>query len=210
MTDTCSAGVPAFIHVFFSSQLWVIPAFGVHPQFENGLGKNFYGFSAWFVLVNLSQPLSVFYRMHSVGALMELLTCAWPHALNTWLLKQPEATQGCTYLIYYITWWTPLCTLSLRLFFMDLNAVGVLLTLCNSFCFSLCCFSGCSSCVQCCSILKCFYWKNLTCLKQKVQKQLNLCWKKWYMINNFKLEQEQGSSSLNTNKNVLVITQSVN
>uniref|UniRef100_A0A8C9ZPI3 Otopetrin 3 n=1 Tax=Sander lucioperca TaxID=283035 RepID=A0A8C9ZPI3_SANLU len=57
-------------------QLWVIPAFGVHPQFENGLGKQFFGFSAWFVLVNLGQPLSVFYRMHSVGALMELLISA--------------------------------------------------------------------------------------------------------------------------------------
>ncbi|XP_033466531.1 proton channel OTOP3-like [Epinephelus lanceolatus] len=56
--------------------LWVIPAFGVHPQFENGLGKQFFGFSVWFVLVNLSQPLSVFYRMHSVGALMELLISA--------------------------------------------------------------------------------------------------------------------------------------
>ncbi|XP_074475457.1 proton channel OTOP3-like [Sebastes fasciatus] len=56
--------------------LWVIPAFGVHPQFENGLGKQFFGFSAWFVLVNLGQPLSVFYRMHSVGALMELLISA--------------------------------------------------------------------------------------------------------------------------------------
>ncbi|XP_036937358.1 proton channel OTOP3-like [Acanthopagrus latus] len=56
--------------------LWVIPAFGVHPQFENGLGKQFFGFSAWFVLVNLGQPLSVFYRMHSVGALMELLITA--------------------------------------------------------------------------------------------------------------------------------------
>ncbi|KAK6301456.1 hypothetical protein J4Q44_G00275090 [Coregonus suidteri] len=53
--------------------LWVIPAFGAHPQFENGLGKQFFGFSAWFVLVNLVQPLGVFYRMHSVGALMELL-----------------------------------------------------------------------------------------------------------------------------------------
>nr|XP_029138407.1 proton channel OTOP3-like [Labrus bergylta] len=53
--------------------LWIIPAFGVHPQFENGIGKRFFGFSAWFVLVNLSQPLGVFYRMHSVGALMELL-----------------------------------------------------------------------------------------------------------------------------------------
>ncbi|XP_042364114.1 proton channel OTOP3-like [Plectropomus leopardus] len=56
--------------------LWVIPAFGVHPQFENGLGKQFFGFSAWFVLVNLGQPLCVFYRMHSVGALMELLISA--------------------------------------------------------------------------------------------------------------------------------------
>nr|XP_023849509.1 otopetrin-3 [Salvelinus alpinus] len=53
--------------------LWMIPAFGAHPQFENGLGKQFFGFSAWFVLVNLVQPLGVFYRMHSVGALMELL-----------------------------------------------------------------------------------------------------------------------------------------
>ncbi|XP_039991607.1 proton channel OTOP3-like [Xiphias gladius] len=56
--------------------LWVIPAFGVHPQFENGLGKEFFGFSTWFVLVNLGQPLSVFYRMHSVGALMELFISA--------------------------------------------------------------------------------------------------------------------------------------
>ncbi|XP_031417378.1 proton channel OTOP3 [Clupea harengus] len=56
--------------------LWVIPAFGAHPQFENGLGKDFYGFTTWFVLVNLGMPLGVFYRMHSVGALMELLISA--------------------------------------------------------------------------------------------------------------------------------------
>uniref|UniRef100_A0A3Q1EN22 Otopetrin 3 n=1 Tax=Acanthochromis polyacanthus TaxID=80966 RepID=A0A3Q1EN22_9TELE len=56
--------------------LWVIPAFGVHPQFENGLGKQFFGFGPWFVLVNLGQPLGVFYRMHSVAALMELLISA--------------------------------------------------------------------------------------------------------------------------------------
>ncbi|XP_078135216.1 LOW QUALITY PROTEIN: proton channel OTOP3-like [Sander vitreus] len=62
--------------IFCNVMLWVIPAFGVHPQFENGLGKQFFGFSAWFVLVNLGQPLSVFYRMHSVGALMELLISA--------------------------------------------------------------------------------------------------------------------------------------
>ncbi|MBN3307573.1 OTOP3 protein, partial [Amia calva] len=56
--------------------LWVIPAFGIHPQFENGLGKQFFGFSAWFVIVNLGQPLGVFYRMHSVAALLELLVIA--------------------------------------------------------------------------------------------------------------------------------------
>ncbi|CAB1313004.1 unnamed protein product [Coregonus sp. 'balchen'] len=56
--------------------LQVIPAFGAHSQFENGLWKQFFGFSAWFVLVNLGQPLGVFYRMHSVGALMELLITA--------------------------------------------------------------------------------------------------------------------------------------
>uniref|UniRef100_A0A8C6T2H7 Otopetrin 3 n=1 Tax=Neogobius melanostomus TaxID=47308 RepID=A0A8C6T2H7_9GOBI len=60
----------------FLLQLWIIPAFGVHPQFENGLGKQFFGFSCWFVLVNVGQPLTVFYRMHSVAALMELLVTA--------------------------------------------------------------------------------------------------------------------------------------
>ncbi|XP_047672964.1 proton channel OTOP3-like isoform X3 [Tachysurus fulvidraco] len=56
--------------------LWVIPAFGAHPQFESAVGKQFFGLSVWFVLVNLGQPLTVFYRMHSVGALMELLIAA--------------------------------------------------------------------------------------------------------------------------------------
>ncbi|XP_035764663.1 proton channel OTOP3-like [Neolamprologus brichardi] len=56
--------------------LWLIPAFGVHPQFENGLGKEFFGFTAWFIMMNLGQPLGVFYRMHSVAALTELLISA--------------------------------------------------------------------------------------------------------------------------------------
>ncbi|XP_037389780.1 proton channel OTOP3-like [Pygocentrus nattereri] len=56
--------------------LWVIPAFGAHAQLESGLGKQYFGFSVWFVLVNLSQPLTVFYRMHSVEALIELLISA--------------------------------------------------------------------------------------------------------------------------------------
>ncbi|CAL1599845.1 unnamed protein product [Knipowitschia caucasica] len=56
--------------------LWIIPAFGAHPQFESGLGKQFFGFSVWFVVMNVGQPLSVFYRMHSVAALMELFVTA--------------------------------------------------------------------------------------------------------------------------------------
>uniref|UniRef100_A0A672ZZE7 Otopetrin 3 n=1 Tax=Sphaeramia orbicularis TaxID=375764 RepID=A0A672ZZE7_9TELE len=74
-TKTVIQEICAFL-ILSNIMLWVIPAFGVHPQFENGLGKQFFGFTVWFVLVNLGQPLSVFYRMHSVGALMELLLSA--------------------------------------------------------------------------------------------------------------------------------------
>lgn len=74
-TKTIIQEICAFL-VLSNIMLWVIPAFGVHPQFENGLGKQFFGFSCWFVLVNVGQPLTVFYRMHSVAALMELLITA--------------------------------------------------------------------------------------------------------------------------------------
>uniref|UniRef100_K7FA49 Otopetrin 3 n=1 Tax=Pelodiscus sinensis TaxID=13735 RepID=K7FA49_PELSI len=52
--------------------LWLMPAFGMHPTFENGLEKSFYGYSTWFAIVNFSMPLGVFYRMHSVGGLLEV------------------------------------------------------------------------------------------------------------------------------------------
>ncbi|XP_041671069.1 proton channel OTOP3-like [Cheilinus undulatus] len=58
--------------------LWVIPEFGVHPQFENGIGRQYFGILIWFVLVILCQPLSLFYRMHSTGLLTEILhTVRW-------------------------------------------------------------------------------------------------------------------------------------
>ncbi|XP_072514837.1 proton channel OTOP3-like [Salminus brasiliensis] len=78
-TDPCNRRVIQEICAFLimaNITLWMIPAFGAHPELESGLGKQFFGFSVWFVLVNLSQPLTVFYRMHSVGALMELLLSA--------------------------------------------------------------------------------------------------------------------------------------
>ncbi|XP_069510947.1 proton channel OTOP3 [Ambystoma mexicanum] len=56
--------------------LWIMPAFGLHPQFENGLEKNFYGATAWFVILNFGLPLAIFYRMHSVGGLLEVYLIA--------------------------------------------------------------------------------------------------------------------------------------
>ncbi|XP_061472096.1 proton channel OTOP3 [Rhineura floridana] len=52
--------------------LWILPSFGAHPVFENGLEKSFYGYSTWFAIVNFGLPLGVFYRMHSVGDLLEV------------------------------------------------------------------------------------------------------------------------------------------
>ncbi|EMP30908.1 Otopetrin-3 [Chelonia mydas] len=52
--------------------LWIMPAFGMHPAFENGLEKSFYGYSTWFAIVNFGLPMGVFYRMHSVGGLLEV------------------------------------------------------------------------------------------------------------------------------------------
>ena len=42
------------------SQLWMMPAFGIHPEFENGLEKDFYGYRTWFTIVNFGLPLGVF------------------------------------------------------------------------------------------------------------------------------------------------------
>lgn len=53
-------------------QLWMMPAFGIHPEFENGLEQDFYGYQTWFTIVNFGLPLGVFYRMHSVGGLVEV------------------------------------------------------------------------------------------------------------------------------------------
>ncbi|XP_004593118.2 proton channel OTOP3 [Ochotona princeps] len=52
--------------------LWMMPAFGMHPEFENGLERDFYGYRTWFTIVNFGLPLGVFYRMHSVGGLVEV------------------------------------------------------------------------------------------------------------------------------------------
>ncbi|KAK2536878.1 proton channel OTOP3 isoform X1 [Columba livia] len=66
----------SFFLVLCNIILWVMPTFGAHPVFENGLEKSFYGYSTWFAIVNFGLPLSVFYRMHSVGGLVEIYATA--------------------------------------------------------------------------------------------------------------------------------------
>uniref|UniRef100_A0A672UPM9 Otopetrin 3 n=1 Tax=Strigops habroptila TaxID=2489341 RepID=A0A672UPM9_STRHB len=66
----------SFFLVLCNIILWVIPTFGAHPVFENGLEKSFYGYSTWFAIVNFGLPLGVFYRMHSVGGLLEVYVTA--------------------------------------------------------------------------------------------------------------------------------------
>ncbi|NWH17765.1 OTOP3 protein, partial [Grus americana] len=66
----------SFFLVLCNIILWVMPTFGAHPVFENGLEKSFYGYSTWFAIVNFGLPLGVFYRMHSIGGLLEVYITA--------------------------------------------------------------------------------------------------------------------------------------
>uniref|UniRef100_A0A8C5TUA9 Otopetrin 3 n=1 Tax=Malurus cyaneus samueli TaxID=2593467 RepID=A0A8C5TUA9_9PASS len=66
----------SFFLVLCNIILWVMPTFGAHPVFENGIERSFYGYSTWFVIVNFGLPLGVFYRMHSVGGLLEVYVTA--------------------------------------------------------------------------------------------------------------------------------------
>uniref|UniRef100_A0A8B9V380 Otopetrin 3 n=1 Tax=Anas zonorhyncha TaxID=75864 RepID=A0A8B9V380_9AVES len=66
----------SFFLVLCNIILWIMPTFGAHPVFENGLEKSFYGYSTWFAIVNFGLPLGVFYRMHSVGGLLDVYVSA--------------------------------------------------------------------------------------------------------------------------------------
>ncbi|XP_017160112.1 proton channel OTOP1 [Poecilia reticulata] len=52
--------------------LWILPAFGCRPQYDNGLEEETFGFSTWTNVLNFAIPLSLFYRMHSVASLFEV------------------------------------------------------------------------------------------------------------------------------------------
>ncbi|XP_069090905.1 proton channel OTOP1-like [Pleurodeles waltl] len=52
--------------------LWIPPAFGCRPQYDNGLEEVVFGFEPWIIVVNLAMPFSIFYRMHSASSLFEV------------------------------------------------------------------------------------------------------------------------------------------
>ncbi|KAG9338529.1 hypothetical protein JZ751_025585, partial [Albula glossodonta] len=52
--------------------LWLLPAFGCRPQYDNGLEQQLFGFTVWTMVLNFAMPLSLFYRMHAVAALLEV------------------------------------------------------------------------------------------------------------------------------------------
>ncbi|XP_031710772.1 proton channel OTOP1 [Anarrhichthys ocellatus] len=52
--------------------LWILPAFGCRPQYDNGLEQETFGFSIWTTVLNFAIPLNLFYRMHSVASLFEV------------------------------------------------------------------------------------------------------------------------------------------
>ncbi|XP_015337214.1 proton channel OTOP1 [Marmota marmota marmota] len=52
--------------------LWVPPAFGCRPEYDNGLEEVVFGFEPWIIVVNLAMPFSIFYRMHAAASLFEV------------------------------------------------------------------------------------------------------------------------------------------
>ncbi|MBN3326464.1 OTOP1 protein, partial [Atractosteus spatula] len=53
--------------------LWILPAFGCRPQYDNGLEEETFGVTTWTTILNFAMPMSLFYRMHSVASLFEVL-----------------------------------------------------------------------------------------------------------------------------------------
>ncbi|KAM6150413.1 proton channel OTOP1 [Erethizon dorsatum] len=52
--------------------LWIPPAFGCRPEYDNGLEEVVFGFEPWIIVVNLATPFSIFYRMHAAASLFEV------------------------------------------------------------------------------------------------------------------------------------------
>uniref|UniRef100_A0A672G814 Otopetrin 1 n=1 Tax=Salarias fasciatus TaxID=181472 RepID=A0A672G814_SALFA len=62
----------AVLLIMCNISLWILPAFGCRPQYDNGLEQETFGFSIWTTVLNFAIPLNLFYRMHSVASLFEV------------------------------------------------------------------------------------------------------------------------------------------
>ncbi|XP_077086781.1 proton channel OTOP2 [Siphateles boraxobius] len=58
--------------LFCNVILWIMPAFGARPQFDNTVGSDVYQFQTWAVVMNIGMPFGIFYRLHSVASLFEV------------------------------------------------------------------------------------------------------------------------------------------
>ncbi|KAM4048824.1 proton channel OTOP1-like [Anomaloglossus baeobatrachus] len=52
--------------------LWIPPAFGCRPQYDNGLEAIVFGFIPWIIIIDIAVPFSIFYRMHSAYSLFDV------------------------------------------------------------------------------------------------------------------------------------------
>uniref|UniRef100_A0A8C4VSM1 Otopetrin 3 n=1 Tax=Gopherus evgoodei TaxID=1825980 RepID=A0A8C4VSM1_9SAUR len=52
--------------------VWILYAYGMRPHLVSQIEQAFYGFTLWVIIVKISLPLGIFYRMHSVASLFEV------------------------------------------------------------------------------------------------------------------------------------------
>ncbi|XP_053313980.1 proton channel OTOP1-like [Spea bombifrons] len=61
------------VALFLSNiSLWIPPAFGCRPQYDNGLEAIVFGFVPWIIVIDIALPFSIFYRMHSAYSLFDV------------------------------------------------------------------------------------------------------------------------------------------
>ncbi|XP_053162194.1 proton channel OTOP2-like [Hemicordylus capensis] len=58
--------------IFYNISVWILYAYGTRPHLVSQTEQSFYGFTLWAIVVKISLPLGIFYRMHSVASLFEV------------------------------------------------------------------------------------------------------------------------------------------
>ncbi|XP_067321961.1 proton channel OTOP2-like isoform X1 [Anolis sagrei] len=58
--------------IFYNISVWILYAYGTRPHLVSQIEQSFYGFTLWAIVVKISLPLGIFYRMHSVASLFEV------------------------------------------------------------------------------------------------------------------------------------------